>query len=411
MSGAVGLSSVLLAAIFSPLVAEIFLFSVDRFPDWLMLPAVAGHAGWLLWLGNIVHSTSWPHKVLKAIGLGFISCISLGAAAGLLWWVLRVLGHAGPLPRAVQIYVAFCAVNSVVFVLPWLVKRVFWRDHAVLLRDRAVRHDLRPVFNGGPVGVNIGPFLTSLPLNQSLTVDVHEKELRVPRLPAELDGLRVAHLSDWHLYGRIGKPFFVRAAELVNEARPDIVLCTGDIVETIACWEWLPDVFGRIRAEFGSYFVFGNHDIRIDADESRRRLAALGMVDVGGRWHTVRVRGVDLHLAGNERPWIRQAADPAACPAIGSRPSLKVLLAHSPDQYPWAKRHDFDLMLAGHVHGGQIRIPPVGPLLAPSRFGVRYASGTFYESPTVLHVSRGLSSKLPLRVFCPPELTTLVLRK
>ena len=78
---------------------------------------------------------------------------------------------------------------------------------------------------------------------------------------------------------------------------------------------------------------------------------------------------------------------------------------------PWAREHDFDLMLAGHVHGGQIQIPPLGPILAPSRFGVHYACGTFHEGPTVMHVSRGLSSKLPLRYFCPPEVTTLVLRK
>jgi predicted MPP superfamily phosphohydrolase len=396
------------------LIASLFSVSfplLERFPDWLMLPAVAGHVGWLLWLGNIIYSTNWPYKVLKIVGLSLLSCIGGGAVLGVLWWLLRMLGHAEPLPRPLQIYAAFCALNSLVFVLPWLVMRILWRDHAVLLRDRAVRHELRSAFNGEPIGANIGPLLTSLPLNQSLSVDVHEKELRVPRLPAELDGLRVAHLSDWHLYGRIGKPFFVRVAELVSEARPDIVLFTGDIVESAVGLEWLPDVFGRIRAEFGTYFIFGNHDIRIDADESRRHLAALGLVDVGGRWHTVGVRGVDVHLAGNERPWIRQAADPADCPPRGSRPSLKVLLSHSPDQYPWAKRHDFDLMLAGHVHGGQIRIPPVGPILAPSRFGVRYASGTFYESPTVLHVSRGLSSKLPLRMFCPPEITTLVLRK
>lgn len=396
---------VALVAVFLPL------FSDGQIPDWLVLAAIPGHAGWLLWIGNIVCSTSLPNKFLKAFGLTALACIVVGAAAGGLWWWLRTSGRADPLPRPVQIYVVFCAVNSLVFVMPWTVRRLFWRDSDVLLSDRFERHDLREVFQGEPTGDGIGSLITSLPFNQSLDVAVHEKELRLPRLPAELDGLRVAHLSDWHLYGRIGKPYFVRVAELVNDARPDLVLFTGDIVETRECWDWLPDVFGRLQAKHGTYFVFGNHDIRVDADESRRRLAAVGMTDVGGRWQTVDVRGVDVHLAGNERPWIRRAADPAACPPRGSRPSLKVLLAHSPDQYPWARRGDFDLMLAGHVHGGQIQIPPLGPILAPSRFGVRYACGTFHEPPTVLHVSRGLSSKLPLRFFCPPEVTTLVLRK
>jgi uncharacterized protein len=61
-------------------------------------------------------------------------------------------------------------------------------------------------------------------------------------------------------------------------------------------------------------------------------------------------------------------------------------------------------MLAGHTHGGQIRLPVVGPVFSPSRFGVRYASGTFFRAPTLMHVSRGLSGTRPLRFNCRPEL-------
>ncbi len=67
-------------------------------------------------------------------------------------------------------------------------------------------------------------------------------------------------------------------------------------------------------------------------------------------------------------------------------------------------------MLAGHTHGGQIRFPRIGPILAPSRYGVRFASGVFHLPPMVMHVSRGLSGLQPLRFNCPPELARLVLR-
>ena len=76
--------------------------------------------------------------------------------------------------------------------------------------------------------------------------------------------------------------------------------------------------------------------------------------------------------------------------ASGPRP-FSMLLSHSPDQLPWARRHGFQLMLAGHTHGGQIRIPVLGPVICPSRYGVRYASGLFDRPPTLMHVSRGLS--------------------
>ena len=89
---------------------------------------------------------------------------------------------------------------------------------------------------------------------------------------------------------------------------------------------------------------------------------------------------------------------------------MRILLSHTPDQIEWAQNADVDLMLAGHTHGGQIRLPIVGVSFCPSRFGSRYASGTFYREPTVMHVSRGLAGTRPIRINCPPELTKLVLR-
>jgi predicted MPP superfamily phosphohydrolase len=78
---------------------------------------------------------------------------------------------------------------------------------------------------------------------------------------------------------------------------------------------------------------------------------------------------------------------------------------------PWARRHQIDLMLAGHNHGGQIRLPLIGSILVPSRFSRRYDCGTFFEPPTLLHVSRGLGGQHPLRYNCRPEVTRITLRQ
>ena len=77
----------------------------------------------------------------------------------------------------------------------------------------------------------------------------------------------------------------------------------------------------------------------------------------------------------------------------------------------WARQHGIDLMLSGHVHGGQIRLPLVGSIFVPSWYGSKYDCGTFYEAPTVMHVSRGLAGQHPLRFFCKPEVTRIILRK
>jgi len=89
---------------------------------------------------------------------------------------------------------------------------------------------------------------------------------------------------------------------------------------------------------------------------------------------------------------------------------LRIVLSHSPDQLKWAQTHDADLLLAGHTHGGQVCFPLVGAILTPSRVGVKYSSGIFYAPPTIMHVTRGVSGRFPIRLNCPPEMARLVLR-
>jgi len=157
--------------------------------------------------------------------------------------------------------------------------------------------------------------------------------------------------------------------------------------------------------------VLGNHDLRI-RDESRLRgaLSGAGLVDLGGRSQTVGTG--ERNSFGGQRTSLVLARGPHRRGAAGRRRRpLRILLAHSPDQFAWARARNFDLVLAGHTHGGQIRLPLVGAVACPSRLGVKYACGVFQEGPSILHVSRGVSSLLPLRINCLPELTRLVLTR
>lgn len=249
-----------------------------------------------------------------------------------------------------------------------------------------------------------------MPGNQLLHLSVHEKQLFIPRLPADLRGFSVAHLSDLHFTGKVGKAYFEEVVRRTNDMQPDLIAITGDLFDKTACLDWINDTFARLRAPHGVYFVLGNHDLRLNTAESRRRLTEAGLIDLGGRRVELQVNGCSVLLAGNELPWFAPAADMSDCrPREADANELRIALSHSPDQFAWARRWDFDLLLAGHTHGGQCRLPVVGPIVAPSRYGVRYASGTFFESPTVMHVSRGISGTAPLRYNCPPELAKLTL--
>ena len=249
---------------------------------------------------------------------------------------------------------------------------------------------------------------SDFPFNQIMELHINEKVLVVPRLNPSLDGLTITHLSDVHYTGAITQEFHHEIVRQANALQSDMIALTGDIIDKRKCMGWLSEILGQLRAKHGVYFVLGNHDVRVRNEFGvRDALTSQGLVDLGRRWLQIQIRDTPIILAGNELPWFVPAADMSDCRRTGKNPPLRILLSHAPDQLPWAQTNDIDLMLAGHTHGGQVQFPIVGPVLSPSRFGVRYASGTFYEKPTLMHVSRGISGTRHLRVNAPPELTKL----
>ncbi|MBI2480191.1 MAG: metallophosphoesterase [Planctomycetia bacterium] len=239
-----------------------------------------------------------------------------------------------------------------------------------------------------------------------------EKTIAFPALDSRLENLSIAHLSDLHFTGALSREYFEFVIDRVNDMNADIVVVTGDIVDKDECVAWIPATLGRLRARCGKFFILGNHDKRVtDIPGLRRTITDCGFVDLGGQSEYSMIDGCKVLWAGTERPWFGPAPEVPACATDrDGKPILRILLSHSPDQLAWARRQGFDLMLAGHTHGGQIRLPIIGPIVSPSHFGVKYASGVFYEAPTLVHVSRGVSGLEPIRINCLPEVTKLILR-
>jgi hypothetical protein len=384
----------------------------------LLLLGCLGHAAlWIGWI-NRLHGFALPRTLIKLATiflLAGLAIVPLGYLAALVIFDLPWFSPSewSPLPRTLRVYGMLSVVVGVFVAL-----RFVWRlrphpGHGMcrILDSQRVypadRLDKHPVTNP------LRRAMTRIPGNQVLELEIVEKTLEVPRLPPALDGLVIAHLTDLHYDGGISQAYFQEIVRLTNELRPDLVAVTGDLVDKVACIDWIPDTLGRLEAPQGVYAILGNHDVRVKQQLPRLRktLTDAGMVDLGRSCHNVVIAGVNVLLAGNELPWIRNAGELPDHSASGTAdPSVRVLLAHSPDQFHWARQRDFDLMLAGHTHGGQIRVPGVGALLCPSLHGVKYASGTFYVPPTVMHVSRGLSGLDPVRFYCRPELVRLVLR-
>jgi predicted MPP superfamily phosphohydrolase len=378
----------------------------------------------ILLLGAIGHVILWVALVNRAHGLGIhrrwvnvltmlcgamfvVMPVAIAAALASVLTEQRSL-WTDSLYAAAWSYVAGCAVVCVFAA----VQRWQWRRHperqGALLSNHTkqinvANHVAEPLTAPG-----ISTWLSRLPGNEVLNVCIQEKQLTIPRLSPPHDGLRIVHLSDLHMSGRITRAYFCHIADEVNRCEPDIVAITGDLIERDECLDWIPDTLGRLRAMGGVYYVLGNHDRRVDQARLKTSLANAGLIHLGGVSQELSIRDMPLILAGNELPWYPPAADLSGCPPHNaSGLPLRIVLAHSPDQLGWARTNDVDLMLAGHLHGGQVCLPMLGPMTAPSLHGVRYASGTFRAGNTMLHVSRGTSSLTPLRWNCPPELAVL----
>ncbi len=384
----------------------------------LLLVAAAGHAA--IWAGSVnrTHASGWSHALVSKLDKLEFLLLFLPPPAVAVWlfWIpaeslmpWRVFaaapGRFSPGMAALACYLVVCWLAAA-YVLIAHVRRVLMYDVSAVLRfHRRRRLNTRNILHSPDHPHHA---LVHLPGNQCLELDLTERGLDVPRLPAGLEGLSIVHISDLHYTGHVGKPFFEEMARMSNALEPDIVAVTGDIADKNACIDWIPDTLGRLRARYGVYYIFGNHDLRVDWKRMTRLLDDCGLIYVGGRWRTVEVRGQPLLLAGNELPWFKPAADPRTFPPRSEVP-FRIVLAHSPDQLEWARQADADLMLAGHTHGGQIRLPFIGPILSPSMKGVQYASGLFHVPPTILNVSRGVSGEVPLRLNCPPEIIHLTL--
>lgn len=308
--------------------------------------------------------------------------------------------------RLVAGYVGLCWFTGLVLLPLQTLRRNLRRRPSALASEGARIVDIAGALGYPPVGRGKYRHLARLPGNQLFSVEFSERTLCLPRLPDALDGLTILHVTDLHLCGTPDLPFYKQVMDRCAEWEPELVAVTGDVVDSGRHHRWIMPVLSRLRWQRAGFAIVGNHDAWHDANLVRRRLRRVGFQVLGNSWQTVQVRGQPIVVIGNEWPWFTPAPDLRGAPDN----LFRLCLSHTPDNMPWARAHQIDLMLAGHNHGGQIRFPVIGSVLVPSRFSRRYDCGTFEEPPTVLHVSRGLAGQHPLRYHCRPEVTLLTLR-
>lgn len=242
------------------------------------------------------------------------------------------------------------------------------------------------------------------PWNEILTLEVNVKRIQTTRRPEFLRRpLRIAHFSDLHFIDCPGPDFYRFMVEKVLELNSDAIVFTGDLIDKPELLATAVEILRPLTTAAPCFFILGNHDWRYDYEHFRATLAASGWKCVTGSHDRIQLGDRNVLFAGSELPWIGTA--PPSVTHAGA--DLQILLSHSPDHFRFAQKCGYDVMLSGHTHGGQVVLPVVGPVYAPSIYGVSFAAGLFRLDDLTLHVSRGIGAKDPLRWHCRPELTCL----
>jgi predicted MPP superfamily phosphohydrolase len=371
--------------------------------------ACVGHLCLVLASHNRWYGSSLPKQVVHVIQALHALVLFVGPAALLVFVGLDLTALLNEPHRVwrlgVVAYLVSCWSTAFVGLPVSTVRRLMRKQPAALASNHTRTIDVAGQLGYVPMGSGFWRHLTRLPGNDVFRVDFTEKRLRLPRLPAAWDGLSILHLSDLHLNGTPDRKFFEHVMDECRAWEPDLVAVSGDIVDDPEHHRWIVPVLGRLKWRIAAFAILGNHDGWYDVSLIRRRVRRCGIHLLGNAWTQIDVRGEPLVVIGNETPWFTPGPDLSDCPDG----SFRLCLSHTPDNIAWARASGIDLVLSGHVHGGQVRLPLVGSLVVPSRYGRKYDCGTFDEPPTVLHVSRGLSGQEPLRINCRPEVTKLML--
>ena len=241
------------------------------------------------------------------------------------------------------------------------------------------------------------------------------KTLSIPKLPKEWDGLKIVLMSDFHASKHKGDGKLIRRAiELANRQNADLILLLGDFLkghkesQAMPMETFFPQL-GKLKAEYGVYAVLGNHDRWIGTGRIRQHLENAGIHVLENRAVSFERGGKRLHLAGLTELWPqthlrfvqRQPEEPL------------IVMMHEPRNYLKIVS-DTTLLVAGHTHGGQVKLPLLGrPGISVRQGGERFAYGLIEETPgKKMFVTSGLgTSLLRVRFNCPPEVVVLTLVK
>lgn len=274
----------------------------------------------------------------------------------------------------------------------------------------------RAFVTGGIAGLVLTGIVTTAEAYAARYVNPYRPQLTrttftLPPGHAGLAGLRIGFVSDTHVGPFIDEADLRRATALIAEARPDVILLGGDYVSEST--RFIPAAVGPLAdlvdaAPLGGFAVLGNHDLSVTRTEVQDAMAARGIAVLRNQATSVSFNGDELWIAGIDDTLV---GDDQPMETFAQVPSGKAVLAlwHEPEFAELAAHGGAFAQLSGHTHGGQIRLPGIGPLGLPIH-GKRFVMGPNVADGMQIYTARGVGVyRPPLRFNCPPEVTIVTL--
>jgi hypothetical protein len=268
-----------------------------------------------------------------------------------------------------------------------------------------------------------------------LRYTIERVDVPIANLPPELDGLRIAQLSDIHIGDYMPPAEVARAVDMANDLHPDIAFVTGDFVSREGDpLETCIHELSRLRAPLGVWGCNGNHEIYAGVeDEAQRLFQEKGMRLLRAQCNVIEHNGARFNLLGVDYQRDHMVSGERTGPMLQEiehlvrRDMPNVLLSHNPNSFRRAAELGVELSLAGHTHGGQVKFEIVDHSVSPARLITPFVAGLYHlpmnghskSAPATngahkaaLYVNRGLGTfGFPVRIGVPPEITLLTLRR
>ena len=388
--------------------------SLPQIGDLLVLAITVASQLYIAWLYFNVWKKQLPPGLARGVtaalwGLWAVTAVNqiivIGRAAIGRWAPIQIRG-------AIEAIGSIWGFGSAISLLIYLLYRAFRRRF-----PPEFSHERRALIRSAGAIVMTAPFIAVGygAVIERTRFEVKEIDLPVPNLHPDLEGLRIAQISDLHVSPFLSVREAGRVVDMTNELRPWLTVVTGDLIsEAGDPLEATVLELARLRADAGVLGCLGNHEVYARCRILETSLCArqgIGILRSEARVlrfgnGVLNVAGVDYQSTRDKTRYLT-GAEKLVVPGV-----TNVLLSHNPDVFPVAVRKGYDAMLAGHTHGGQVTVEILNQTMNFARFLTPYVAGLYRIDGRSCYVNAGIGTiGMPVRIGAPPEISLFRLRK